>query len=157
VLRFYWDGLSVACPTILKVERYFSKHRHEDRLMEEKRAEHRKHPRKKVSMRVEVRLNCGVIVDGAALDLSHGGLLFETERMLPLDCTVKVRLVRGGDAREHHIECHGTVCRIDSRGVAVMFDEMCADSAARLGNLLRMDGEAVEEPALCAVFAGEYY
>lgn len=108
-------------------------------------------------MWVEVRLNCGVIVDGVTLDLSEGGLLLETERTLPLDCTVKVRLLHDGDSREHHIECQGTVCRIDSRGVAIEFGEMSAASRVRLRNLLRMDGEAPEEPELVAVFAGEYY
>ncbi len=125
--------------------------------MEDKWAEHRKYPRKKVSIWVEVRLNCGVIVDGAALNLSRGGLLFETERMLPLDCTVKVRLVRDGEAREHHVECHGSVCRIDSQGVAIVFEEVCADSAARLHHLLQLDDDAVEEPVLAASFVGEYY
>jgi hypothetical protein len=104
-----------------------------------------------------MRLDCGVIVDGVTLNLSPSGLLLETERMPPLDCTVKVTLLRDGDAREHHIECHGTVCRLDSRGVAIEFDEMCAASTVRLGNLLRMDGKPVEEPELVASFAGEYY
>ena len=123
--------------------------------MEDKRVEHRACPRSRVIIRVEVRLKCGVIVDGAALDLSLSGLLLETERMLPLDCPVKVTLVREGGSCEHRIDCQGTVSRLDPRGVAIVFDEMCADSAARLHHLLQLD-DVGEVPALSATCAGEY-
>ncbi len=125
--------------------------------MEAKWAEHRKYPRKQVCLWVEVRLDSGVIVDGAALNLSHGGLLFETDFMLPLDCTVRVTLLRDGEAREHHVECHGTVCRLDSQGVAIMFGEVCADCTARLNHLLQTGEDDGGEPILVAAFAGEYY
>ena len=124
--------------------------------MEEKRVEHRTCPRSRVLIRVEVRLKCGVIVDGAALDLSLSGLLFETERMLPLDCPVKVTLVREGGSSEHHIECQGTVSRLDPRGVAIAFEEMGADNLARLHHLLGLD-DLTEESVLSGTFAGEYY
>jgi hypothetical protein len=69
---------------------------------------------------------------------------------------VKVTLVREGGSCEHRIDCQGTVSRLDPRGVAIVFDEMCADSAARLHHLLQLD-DIDEVPALSATFAGEYY
>ena len=125
--------------------------------MEEKRVEHRTSPRSRVIVRAEVRLTCGVIVDGALVNLSLSGLLLETERMLPLDCPVKVTLVHEGDSFEHRIDCQGTVSRLDPHGVAVMFDELCAESTARLHHLLQLDDGAIEESVLSAAFAGEYY
>lgn len=125
--------------------------------MEVKRVEHRTCPRSRVIIRAEVRLTCGVIVDGATVDISLSGLLLETERMLPLDCPVKVTLVHEGDSCEHRIYCQGTVSRLDPRGVAIVFDELCSNSAARLQHLLQLDDGMAEEPALSATFAGEYY
>ncbi len=125
--------------------------------MEVKRVEHRTHPRSRVVIRAEVRLTCGVIVDGALVNLSLSGLLLETERMLPLDCPVKVTLVHEGDSCEHRIDCQGTVSRLDPHGVAIMFDEMCADSASRMQHLLQLDDGIIEEPVLSATFAGEYF
>ena len=124
--------------------------------MEDKVVEHRTCPRSRVDIHVEVRLKCGVIVDGAAVELSLNGLLLETERMLPLDCPVKVTLVHEGESVEHRIEFQGAVSRLDPRGVAIVFDEMCADSSARLHHLLQLD-DVAEGPALSATFAGEYY
>jgi len=125
--------------------------------MQEKWAEQRQFPRKSVSMGVEARLSCGVIVDGITMNLSQGGLLLQTQMMLPLDCTVKVRLFREGETHEHHVECHGTVCRFDMAGVAIQFEEISSTNASRLASHLLMDGTAAEEPELAATFAGEYY
>ncbi len=125
--------------------------------MEDERVENRTCPRSRVIIRAEVRLKCGVIVDGAALDLSLRGLLLETERTLPLDCSVKVTLVRDGGACEQRIDCQGTVTRLDPRGVAILFDEMGAENTARLQHLLALDNGAGEAPELAATFAAEYY
>lgn len=125
--------------------------------MEDKRVEQRTCPRSRVVIRVEVRLKCGVIVDGAAVDISQGGLLFETERMIPLDCPVKVTLVHEGGSPEHHFECQGTVSRLDPRGVAIVFEEMNAENAARLDHLLELGGDWMEEPVLSGSFEGEFY
>lgn len=101
--------------------------------------EKRRFTRAKVAVRVEVRLDCGVLIEGRACDVSLNGLFLETERSLPLRSRVRVKMVVGGGLGEAHIECAGIVSRLDWRGVAIELDQVAAESIEHLRELVRYD------------------
>ena len=89
-------------------------------------SEKRKCKRQQVPFHVEVRLESGVLVEGCALNVSMNGLLFETERSLPVGCRVRVYLIHES-APHDHILCHGEVARLDEWGLAISFDDIHPD------------------------------
>jgi hypothetical protein len=99
--------------------------------------EKRRFTRSRVAVRVEVRLDCGVLIEGRARDVSLNGLCFETERSLPLGSHVRVRMALDGGMGEAHIECAGIVSRLDSQGVAIELDQVAAESLEHLRQLIR--------------------
>lgn len=100
--------------------------------------------RSSVPMHVEVRLECGVLVEGHALNVSLNGLLFETERSLPLGCRVRVQLTHDSLPHEH-ILCRGEVSRLDDWGVAIAFDQVNPAHVEALYRCIRYAPQAVPE------------
>lgn len=84
-----------------------------------KHVEKRKFTRRQVAMRVEVRLDCGVLIEGKARNVSLNGLFLETERSLPLGSRVRVKMVVSDPLGETHVDCTGVVSRLDGHGVAI--------------------------------------
>lgn len=128
--------------------------------MSEDQREQREHERNCVKLRAEVRLHCGVMVDGRAVDVSLGGLLFETERSLPLDCPVRVCLVFEGAGGERRFECQGRVARFDARGLAISFTELTGRCVEELGLLIHGLTRAYDNCHMDAreeALAGVYY
>jgi hypothetical protein len=85
--------------------------------------EKRRQMRSSVPMHVEVRLESGVLVEGHAINVSLNGLLFETERFLPMGSHVRVHLTHESMPHEH-ISCKGEVSRLDDWGMAITFDHV---------------------------------
>ncbi|MBW7863644.1 MAG: PilZ domain-containing protein [Candidatus Hydrogenedens sp.] len=104
--------------------------------MSMKDTEQRASKRHHVAAHVEVRLERGVLVEGWVVDISEHGLLLATERSLPLDSRVRVLVYPGCHADEERFCCHGTVARLDLRGVAVAFDEMDNELRECLGGII---------------------
>lgn len=98
--------------------------------------ERRKQVRKPVPMRVEVRLESGVLVEGNTVNVSLNGLLFETERSLPLGTRVRVYLTPESPSHEH-IMCKGEVSRLDDWGVAIAFDQIQPGQVETLYHYIR--------------------
>lgn len=104
--------------------------------MSMKDTEQRASKRHHVAAHVEVRLERGVLVEGWVLDISEHGLLLATERSLPLDSRVRVLVYPGCHADEERFCCLGTVARLDIRGVAIAFDEMCGALREQFGEFI---------------------
>lgn len=85
--------------------------------------ERRKHQRSTVPLHVDLRLKCGVLIEGRALNVSLCGMLVETERSLPKGTRVRVCMFHKNFPLEH-ITCSGVVTRLDSWGMAIEFDEL---------------------------------
>lgn len=98
--------------------------------------ERRKQERKPVPMHVEVRLESGVLVEGNTVNVSLNGLLFETERSLPLGTRVRVYLTPESLPHEH-IMCRGEVSRLDDWGVAIAFDQVQPEHVETLYRYMR--------------------
>ncbi|MFA7692651.1 MAG: PilZ domain-containing protein [Candidatus Hydrogenedentes bacterium] len=95
--------------------------------------ERRKELRHGIPMRVEVRLDSGVLLEGNTENISSTGLFFETERFLPLGLRVRVYLIPlclGHQA----VMCRGEVSRFDDLGFAIAFD---ASQTKRIETLLK--------------------
>ncbi len=98
----------------------------------EERATERRH----LTAHVEVRLERGVLVEGWVVDISEHGVLLATERSLPMGSRVRVLVYPGCCLDEDRFCWHGTVARLDIRGVAVAFDAMDEAPRARLGEMI---------------------
>ena len=109
--------------------------------MIEQISNHREFTRCQIAVRVEVRLESGVMMDGTAINLSLKGILFATERSLPLDSRVKVSIVLDAGQGEQRIDCLGHVARIDNCGVAIEFSDVDGDSLEHLRQLLRFNAD----------------
>ncbi len=107
--------------------------------------ESREFSRSSVRTRVEIRLATGVLVEGEARDVSLNGLLFETERALPIGHEAKISLILSGGSKEHRIETTGRVARIEARGVAFTFDRVDAESLEHLRQLVLFNADDVEQ------------
>ena len=106
--------------------------------------EKRRQTRIAVPMHVEVRLDCGVLVEGHARNVSLNGLLFETERSLPVGCRVRVQLTHDSLPQEH-ILCRGEVSRLDDWGVAIAFDHVNPAEAEALHRYIRQPAPAASK------------
>ena len=98
--------------------------------------EKRKHKRSEVPLHVDVRLESGVLIDGQTVNISLNGLLFETERYLPIGARVRVYLTHESTQHEH-IVCSGEVARLDEWGVAIAFDQIHPDHRETLHRYIR--------------------
>jgi len=101
------------------------------------KGEKREFTRCKLCLGVEVILSTGVRIDGQTEDISMSGLLFTTERGLPIGTEVKIHLFLHGDEQKYNtLNLRGVVVRVDERGVAIKFNEMDSDSVEHLKRLL---------------------
>ncbi len=86
-------------------------------------AEKRGQMRSSVPMHVEVRLECGAVVEGQAVNVSMNGLFFVTEHYLPVGCRVRVYLTHANMPHDP-ILCRGEVSRLDEWGMAIAFEQV---------------------------------
>lgn len=105
----------------------------------------REFSRSPVHVRTEVRLTTGVLVEGQARNVSLNGLLFATERALPMGHTVKVSLILDTGAGEQRIETNGRVARLEEAGVAIAFDQVDAGSLDHLRQLVLYNADDSEQ------------
>lgn len=106
--------------------------------------EKREFTRCKICLCAEVKLSTGVVIEGKTEDISLNGLLFKTERGLPIDTEVKIRLLLYTNEKTNDsLSLKGKVVRIDEKGVAIKFNEMESDTFEHLKRLLiyNMDKE----------------
>ena len=95
--------------------------------------------RSAVPLRVEVRLESGVLVEGRAANISMNGLFFLTEFSLPLGCRVRVCLTHE-DRPNEHIICSGKVSRLGDWGIAIAFDQVNPAHMEILYRYIRYNG-----------------
>ncbi len=108
--------------------------------------EKREFTRCKVNLGVEVILSTGIRIDGQTEDISLNGLLFRTERGLPIGTEVKIHLfLHSEEGKSDVLNLKGTIVRIGERGVAVKFNEMDSDSLEHLKRLLTYNLEKEQE------------
>lgn len=106
-------------------------------MMKPKKIEHREFSRSNVSVRSQVRLPCGVLLEGRVCDVSMNGVCFVTERSLPVGSAVRVSLALGDpEGQEFRIDAEGAVARIIEKGVAIQFTSIDAESVEHLRNLV---------------------
>ncbi len=101
--------------------------------------ENRGQMRSAVPLRVEVRLESGVLVEGRAANISMNGLFFLTEFSLPLGCRVRVCLTHE-DRPNEHIICSGKVSRLGDWGIAIAFDQVNPAHMEILYRYIRYNG-----------------
>ncbi len=84
-----------------------------------------RHP---IQGKAEVRLGNGVVVEGEAQDISLHGLMFHSERRLPVGKSVQIVLITDcEDVEAQRIKAGGVVARLHDEGVAVSITDMDAD------------------------------
>lgn len=83
--------------------------------------------RQPIHARTEVRLHNGVFVEGKAVDISYRGLMFLTERRLPVGKPVRIVLIPDDAASPPRINAGGYIARLNDDGVAVKFTEIDPD------------------------------
>lgn len=118
------------------------------------KSEERAFTRSPIGLQMQVRLACGVLLEGHAMDISMNGVLFATERSLPVGSKVKVSLVLDSNEQHHRIDTEGSVTRVTDQGVAIEFDTIEHDSVEHLRNLVRYnspDAERTDEELGSAV------
>ncbi|MCX8064053.1 MAG: PilZ domain-containing protein, partial [Candidatus Hydrogenedentes bacterium] len=99
--------------------------------------EKREFTRCKVCLSAEIMLSTGVVIEGKTENISMNGLLFKTERGLPIGTEVKIHLLlRNSEEKTDYLNLGGKVVRIDEKGVAIKFDEMDFEVVEHLKRLL---------------------
>lgn len=104
-----------------------------------KKSEARKFSRSPVSVRLQVRLDNGILIEGETRDVSFTGLWFQTDRSLPLDSTVRI-LIEYAPGSER-IDTRGKVVRVDEGGVAIEFIDPREESEEHLQRLVLDNAE----------------
>jgi len=110
-----------------------------------KSTEAREFSRSPVRIRAEIRLTSGVLVEGQARNVSLNGLLFATERALPIGHDVKVSLILDTGSQEHRIETAGHVARVEAQGVAIAFNHVKAESLEHLRQLVLFNADDADK------------
>lgn len=88
----------------------------------------RESSRRPIHGRAEVRLGNGVVVEGEAKDISLQGLMFHSERRLPVGKSVRIVLIPECDPPNFRINAGGFVARLHDEGVAVRFTDIGPES-----------------------------
>ena len=98
--------------------------------------ENREFSRSHVRIRVEVRLDNGVMVDGEGVDISLRGMRFLTERGFPVGKMVRARIMLEGEGENLRLEVGARVARMEATGVALEFTDVDSDSIEHLRHLV---------------------
>lgn len=96
--------------------------------------EHRESIRRPIHARAEIRLGNGVVVEGEVKNISLRGLMFHSERRLPLGKRVRVIVIPENSTSSCRIYAGGFVTRLHDDGVAVRFTEIDPDGRQYLCN-----------------------
>jgi hypothetical protein len=105
----------------------------------------REFTRAAVKARMQVRLPSGVLLEGCARDVSLKGVLFITERSLPVGNTVKASLVLEAGEGEFRIDTQGLVVRVVEGGVAIEFTRIDSEGVELLRNLVLYNARDVDQ------------
>ncbi len=107
-----------------------------------KPVENREFSRSTVSVRSQVRLHSGVLLEGKVCDVSMNGVRFVTERTLPIGSKVQIKLVLdASDNTVVQIDAEGEVARVVDHGVAIQFTCIEEESLQHLRNLVLFNAE----------------
>lgn len=93
-----------------------------------------------LTARAELRLSSGVLVEGETRNVSLNGILFATERSLPVGHDVKITLILQGPDGCYRIQSEGYVSRVADDGVGVAFERVRKESLDSLHRLLNVPG-----------------
>jgi hypothetical protein len=77
-----------------------------------------------------------IVIEGDVMDLSTGGMLFQTTGDIPLDEVVQVSLFLYGTSSNLSLNISGRVVRKSDGGTAIKFTELDLDSFIHLRNIV---------------------
>lgn len=77
-----------------------------------------------------------IVVEGDVIDLSTGGMLFQTAQKIPLDEIVQISLFLYGTSSNLSLNISGRVVRSTDAGTAIRFTELDLDSFIHLRNIV---------------------
>jgi hypothetical protein len=107
-------------------------------------AEHRSYSRSPVNMHGEVRLESGIVLEGHASDISLTGILFVTERVLPMGNQVRVDLVYTEGEETRRLILRGVVARVDDGALAIQFASVDDENLRILRRLILQNAPDAE-------------
>ncbi|HOV31761.1 MAG TPA: PilZ domain-containing protein [Candidatus Hydrogenedens sp.] len=107
-----------------------------DKKIEKQRQDLRESKRCSICLRAEVKLTNGILLEGETENISMKGLWFRTEKTFPKNTPVKVHLYLTGTSEKKSLCICGCVVRIESDGMAIVFEEIDADIVKQLKRLL---------------------
>jgi DNA-directed RNA polymerase subunit E'/Rpb7 len=77
-----------------------------------------------------------VVIEGEVMDLSTGGMFFNTTRKIAVDETVSVSIFLYGSSSNLALMITGKVARATETGIAIKFTELDLDSFIHLRNIV---------------------
>lgn len=107
--------------------------------------DYREFSRSMVQVNAEIRLTCGMLIEGKTRDASLGGALFTTERPLPQGHPVCVTLCLDFGDEHHRIKAEGHVARVDEDGIAISFASISADGLEHLRRVILYNAEDADQ------------
>ncbi|HEX72220.1 MAG TPA: hypothetical protein ENN65_02785 [Candidatus Hydrogenedentes bacterium] len=105
----------------------------------------REFTRSEVNTRMEVRLPSGIVLEGCSRNVSLSGVLFATERSLPVGNSVRATLLLHHGHNEHRIAAEGFVVRVTDCGVAIEFTKISPESLEQLRHLVKDAADDAEQ------------
>jgi hypothetical protein len=75
-------------------------------------------------------------IDGDIINLSTGGMLFNTADTVPVDETIRISIFLYGSSSHLALDITGKVVRGSDRGLAIRFTELDLDSFIHLRNII---------------------
>jgi len=76
------------------------------------------------------------IMDGDVVNLSTGGMLFNTVESVPVDETVQISIYLYGSSSQLSLNITGKIVRGSEKGLAIKFTELDLDSFIHLRNII---------------------
>ena len=110
-----------------------------------KSAEQRTHTRWPIQARAELRLDNGMLMEGASRNVSLNGVLLTSEQILPVGHSCRVSLIMHETMAPLRIDVHGQVVRMDDVGIAIEFSYVDVDNFDRLRQYVMRQAEEMEE------------
>lgn len=105
----------------------------------------RQFTRAAVELKAEIRLDCGMLIEGHTRDISLCGALLTTERSLPRGHPVRVILNFTLDGEPYRVRTQGYVARVDDAGIAVAIQQIHPESLPPLCRIILEHTDCPEE------------
>jgi len=96
----------------------------------------RRSPRTSLRTAVKVWLDCGVVLEGCATDISLTGVSFTCSNYLPVGNPVRIEICTGDPSPALNFKLGGSIARIHEGGLAVAFAKLQPDQLIALDMLI---------------------